>query len=837
MDLKEYQHRSLETFVRWQRALDQALLAYERQGQVLSAAQLAVPEELKNVPHKAWQQLVTTGDVPATATSYVSRADANGRPIPHACFKIPTGGGKTLLGTAVLERLGIQRGLVLWIVPTKAIYEQTKAAFWNREHPYRQILERGAAGRVMMLEKDQAFTRNDVNNYLCMMLLMLPATNRQKGKEFLRMFRDSARYLSFFPDTDDDSSLSTILEHYPDMDCAVSGVVKYSLFNVLKMLRPVVILDEAHKAYGSRGATEFVQAVNRLDPQMVVEFSATPNRNISNLLVDVSGVELKKEEMIKLPVQVTSFHNVEWQDTLAGAFDKLQELASHARSLQADQGRYIRPMAVVRVERTGSNQRDGAHIHVEDVRDYLIRQLGESPTAVRIKSSEYDEIAGEDLLSEVSPVRWIITKAALMEGWDCSFAYILVMLDSTHSERALTQLVGRVLRQPHARRTGRKILDQSYVYCHQTSVNDAIQRVKRGLEKEGLTGLDNEVFSGQSGDIVVQTLQRRDRFRRQNFFLPKVLHRHADGWVDLDYQCHILPMIDWHRLSSPNHSNLEGTYVGPIAETVSVDVGNSNSSYQWENLLVDTSISLSWFARQITDLIPNPWQASRIVSELIQVLHDLDLGDSEIYAQRRVLIIGLRTSLADQVTEQAERIFCDKLKCGDIRFDLEAGEPNFRVVDKFDLQVAPSDHTLQQYGCQMQRSLFEPVYEQQFDSDLERRFAFYWDRQEMIQWWHRIAVRQQHEYYLRGWKPNRIWPDFIAMSTDAQKTAILLVVEAKGGHLDNVDTEYKRRVFAALEGWLNRDDVCHCGMVEVGDGPAKGKFTIVFTDDEFPSTL
>ena len=69
-----------------------------------------------------------------------------------------------------------------------------------------------------------------------------------------------------------------------------SGPVKHSLFNVIKMLRPIVILDEAHKAYGTnnrRNNEEFVKSVNRLDPSMVIELSATPNKEISNLLVDI----------------------------------------------------------------------------------------------------------------------------------------------------------------------------------------------------------------------------------------------------------------------------------------------------------------------------------------------------------------------------------------------------------------------------------------------------------------------------------------------------------------------------------------------------------------------
>ena len=50
-----------------------------------------------------------------------------------------------------------------------------------------------------------------------------------------------------------------------------------------------------------------------------------------------------------------------------------------------------------------------------------------------------------DLLAEGCPVEWIITKAALQEGWDCPFAYILVSLNNTGSQQSMTQLVGRVL--------------------------------------------------------------------------------------------------------------------------------------------------------------------------------------------------------------------------------------------------------------------------------------------------------------------------------------------------------------------------------------------------------
>ena len=199
MELKEYQRGALEAFTRWLEALKTARDESDTAIEALKQTGVDIPDAIRNYPGMAWGKLWESGGVSHTSRGYVDRTDDAKRPIPHICFKVPTGGGKTLLAASALERLNRQTGLTLWVVPTKAIYAQTKAALWNREHPYRQTLERASAGRVKMLEKDDPFNRDDIANYLCVMLLMLPATNRQRGKEFLRMFRDSGRLSEFFP--------------------------------------------------------------------------------------------------------------------------------------------------------------------------------------------------------------------------------------------------------------------------------------------------------------------------------------------------------------------------------------------------------------------------------------------------------------------------------------------------------------------------------------------------------------------------------------------------------------------------------------------------------------
>ena len=658
MELKDYQTVVLDRFDRWLEELEAARRKSETAIAALGDdATGTMADDIRNYPKLAWNELARAGDVALAAGEYVTRTDGAGRSIPHVCLKVPTGGGKTLLAASALERLNRQTGLTLWITPTRAIYRQTKEALWDRRHPYRQLLERASGGRVKVLEKDQVLDQGDVANYLCVMLLMLPAANRKKGREFLRIFRDSGRYPTLFPDGDDLGSDARLLEAHPDLDLSSEGLVKHSLFNAFKLLRPVVVLDEAHKAYGAKrreANVEFVASVNQLNPRLVVELSATPNRGISNLLVDVTGVELKAEEMIKLPVRVESFVGAEWQHTLAQACEELERLDAEARTLHTAEGRYIRPIAVVRVERTGKDQRGAGRIHAEDVREYLVHNLGVPSREVTVKSAEQDELAGVDLLSEYSPVRWIVTKAALMEGWDCPFAYVLVMLDNTTAQRAVTQLVGRVMRQPHARRTGRAALDQCYVYCWNVRVDSAVAQVKQGLEAEGLTGISDDV-AAVGEELQRVTVERRAQFRS----------RDEEKWCKLDYRRHILPLIDWGAInvSPPDDSadEVAGRHSG------AVDIGELSPVLQREfrapqEVAIDKTVELSWFARRLADIVPNPWQAARMAHEVVAKLREAGETDDRIFDRRSYIVFAMRRSIADAVEAQAEKVFREELR-------------------------------------------------------------------------------------------------------------------------------------------------------------------------------
>ncbi len=831
MQLKTYQQNALEQLDRWLEALKEARKDAADGEEFYAKKNKPVPEELKNYPRSAWQSLKEQNVLPGiakdgdlTIPDYISRTGTSGEPIPHVCLKVPTGGGKTLLGVAALERIKQDTGFVLWVVPTKAIYEQTLKAFRTREHPYRQMLERISGGKIKLLQKADRFTQQDVESRLCIMMLMLPSANRQTGKDFLKIFRDSGSYTSFFPEQDDARANHALSARHPDLEKNdTGGWVKHSLINVLKLIRPTVILDEAHKAYGpnDQNNKEFVKSVNRLNPRFVLELSATPKIGISNILVNISGTELQTEEMIKLPIEIHSFGNSDWKHTLAETQRKLQELETEAQKLQARENRYIRPIALVRVQRTGREQRGKGIIHSEDVREYLIRNLAVPGNRIRVQSSEQKELAGEDLLSETSPVCWIITKDALKEGWDCSFAYVLALLDNTTATTAMTQMTGRIMRQPHARSIARSpALNQCYIYCYNTDVGKAVDKVKTGLENEGLTGLGDAIRGDGEGDAPQpQTVKRRPKYKKLQIFLPQVLHKEGYRWRPLDYDRDILGAIDWNGIDSGEAVNLnDKDTIREIIATVDVQGDRRISE---EALETGERLRLDYFVRRLTDVVPNPWQAARMAASFLQKHSGYD--DPTLLNNRIYLSEVLRRNIKEDTDKKAESVFRNKIKNDAIRFHLETDEELDYELDKsFEVIVSSQERSLQgEHGHPIQQSLFEPVYESTFNR-LEKDFALYLDKSNAISWWHKIAARQQ--YHLRGWRRQNVYPDFVACR---QSDGTLLILETKGVHLKgNEDTDYKKKLLETLEATYNQ--AIDRGEMRVCEPPAV--FRMMFED-------
>jgi type III restriction enzyme len=771
-------------------------------------------------PAATWTQLGKQGRLPASSSgrAYSSRWDGAGHAIPNVCLKVPTGGGKTLLATAAVgsvssSYLKRHTGLVLWVVPNEAIYRQTLKALGDRDHPYRQLLTVAGAGRVKVLEKNSPLSRLDVDSHLCVMLLMLQSAARQ-SKETLRFFRDRGNVTGFLPPEDDIDLHWALLEAVPNLDAygparQKGAIVKSSLGNVMRLLRPMVVIDEGHHAYSETA----LATIDGFNPSFMLELSATPRiagkgASGSNVLVDVRGTDLDDAEMIKLPIEVDVRGGGDWQACLAAAAGQLDALQHEANALRAETARYIRPILLVQVERTGADQRQAGLIHADDARDYLL-QLGFTEREIAIKTSERDDLKAPeniDLLSETCEVRAIITKQALQEGWDCPFAYVLCALAAGRNLRAMTQLVGRILRLPHVAKTGRRALDGCYVLCHDARTGDVVRAIKKGLEGEGMGDLGVTV-KGDPNDADLPTpvpTKRRPAFSSLRLFVPTVTWRDSDGSRRrLDYDSDVLGALPWSELRSDRFAaGWAPDAAMPLARRFAIGLDILNSG-RWTPPGIDTGDSPALdrprIVRALLDLAPNAWIAWDWVAGTVARLQAAGHSEASIARSTGSLIERLRADLERERDALAQAVFERLLAQGSIEFALRADTLDYElpmqashlVKGKPQWLLRPDD------GQPIGKSLLEPALKLPDLNEFEVRVAGYLDQQAAVRWWHRNVAKTQ--LGLQGWKRHKVYPDFVfAYDTGGSNSGRLVLLETKGLHLQGEDTAYKQSLLERL---------------------------------------
>lgn len=830
----DYQQRTLAVLESWIDLLKAKKLQAEEMEE-LAASRPHLNFPVPDFAEEAWRAMKDEGRLPASRTSkpFSPRRDGCGRPVPNAVLKVPTGGGKTWLAVSAVSRimgrwLGRNAGFVLWIVPNEAIYSQTLRNLKDREHHYRQALDRAAGGpdRVRIMEKTHRLNAHDAETNLCVMLLMLQSANKQT-REALKMFQDRGDVHGFFPQESDQQAHRKALERTPNLDAYDDFFpqVKDSLGNALRIIRPVVVMDEGHRATSDL-AFETLYGFN---PCFVLELTATPKdvkarggRNpkparFANVLVDVTGRELDREGMVKMPLNLDARQGTDWQATLNTALEKLKALDAEAQRLDADSNRYIRPIMLVQVERTSTDQRESGHIHAEDVKELLLT-VGFDEAEVAIKTAERNDLRqpeNQDLLSRFNRVRVIITKQALQEGWDCSFAYVLCALAASSGRQALTQLVGRILRQPDAAKTGVPALDECHIVTHHARTASVIAAIKSGLQRDGLGDLVLEVSSEDTGGDggAPRRIYRRPAFASTDIYLPQVRVADGGGMRALYYETDILSGIDWRgfdpgAIAAGIPDNARG------AENQLERIGFSERGEEaFASETVAEGLELLRFdpvhaARMITDIVPNAFVAWEIVERFAAALRSRGFDDRKLGRIAALLVEELRKGLGKERDRRAEEFFKGEVAAGRIRFRLR--------LDGGDWPMPSYIHTNEPRtagALPVNKSLFDTVYVKEFNAD-ERDVAVYLDSEETLTWWHRNVARRQ--YGLQGWKRARIYPDFIFSVRPDGASSRITVLETKGDQLDNnLDTAYKRALLKFLSKNFALDDCIPAGQLEL----------------------
>ncbi len=395
---------------------------------------------------------------------------------PHVCMKVPTGGGKTFLACAAVRRIfdalpPEKSRVVVWLVPSDSILAQTTRALSDVRHPYRQRLDRDFAGRVGVYTKDallngQNFSPDTVREMLTVCVLSYGSLRiDSKKKDVRKVFQENGNLLRF-------------AERFQDRAALLAGAPDTALIQVLRSLEPVVVVDESHNA----GSKLSVEMLNNLNPSFVLDLTATPRKN-SNVISYVNAVELKKEHMVKLPVVV--YNRQSRQTVIQDAIQLRASIERQAKAEAAEGGAYVRPIVLFQAQPKLNEESE-----TFDKLRALLVEAGVPERQIAVKTSKVDTLGATNLMAKSCPIRYIITVNALKEGWDCPFAYVLASLANRSSQVDVEQILGRILRQPHARKHERPLLNMSYVLTCSKEFQMTLDGIVKGLNEAGFSRKD-----------------------------------------------------------------------------------------------------------------------------------------------------------------------------------------------------------------------------------------------------------------------------------------------------------------------------------------------------------
>lgn len=416
------------------------------------------------------------------------------RDVPYCCLRLPTGGGKTLLGAHAIgiahkHRLdGPQYPVALWLVPSTTIGEQTLDALKTPGHPYRAALESAFGGnvRVLGIDERRQITPQDLASAAHVFVATVQAFRVAQAAQ-RNVYKDDENYEPFFKGHDLPDGL---MRNTTDA-LLRPGEVSWSFANIMRLVRPIMVIDEAHNFV--TGLSEATGA--RLNPSVIIEFTATPVR--SNVIVSATADELKAEQMIKLPIHLTQ--HTGWESAIIHALQQRAGLATIAR----EANELIRPIALYQARAATA----GAEATVDVVKATLIEH-GIPETAIAIATGNQRELDGINLFDVACPIEHIITVEALREGWDCSFAYVFCSVANIQSATAVEQLLGRVLRMPFAKRRPTEELNRAYAHVTGIGFHAAANRLKDTLIAMGFderTARD-EIIAQTAADAAASVL-------------------------------------------------------------------------------------------------------------------------------------------------------------------------------------------------------------------------------------------------------------------------------------------------------------------------------------------
>lgn len=380
-------------------------------------------------------------------------------------FKAPTGAGKTVMASEMLDRLTTELAdegrevAVIWIAPNK-LHQQSYMKMKNF------FTETRVLTPVMYDELDHS-----IDGYIKpgeIFFVNWESINKDKNV----MVRE----------TENSSSLYDITRRTKERNIPI-----------------VVVIDEEHM-FSGRAAKQSEKVLRNINPKVEIRISATPITPPDEM-VSVQRDAVIKEQMIKDGISI----NPSVSDPNSGMSENeyLLELAlekrNEVKAAYEKLGVRINPLLLIQLPNDSSEVLDdNERTIMEMVKARLDLEhdinIGNNKLAIWL-SSEKQNLDG--LENDYNTTEVLLFKQAIALGWDCPRAAVLLIFRDIQSTTFGVQTVGRIMRMPEQKYYPNGLLNHGYVYTNLAKdrieiVADDINYITKALvayRKENLTNV------------------------------------------------------------------------------------------------------------------------------------------------------------------------------------------------------------------------------------------------------------------------------------------------------------------------------------------------------------
>lgn len=355
----------------------------------------------------------------------------------HIILKAPTGSGKTVIASALLEELTeevpdwydsrVSQLAFIWIAPNK-LHEQSYFKMKNF------FTTKKLLNTMRWDEMDHTL---DYLRHGDILFLNWESINKDNAL----IMRESESHRTLI-----EIARRTQIEHNTPI---------------------IVIIDEEHM-FAGRNAKKAQKVLEQLNPKIELRISATPVSQ-SDQIVTVEREDVIKEEMIKKEVVLNPA--IESDPTSGLSMNQqLLKQALRQRDLLAKKyaniGKSINPLLLVQLPNDSDRVNEEEKLIIDEVKTYLgMHDISTDRGNLAIwLSNEKKNLDGIENFD--SPVKVLLFKQAIALGWDCPRAAVLLIFRELHSETFTVQTVGRILRMPEQRFYSDEALNKGYVYTN-----------------------------------------------------------------------------------------------------------------------------------------------------------------------------------------------------------------------------------------------------------------------------------------------------------------------------------------------------------------------------------